>query len=192
MNFLEKLIDADKNLFIYLNGLGNENWDGFWMVLTNRLSWIPLFIFFLYLIYKFFGLKKTIALVLLVALMITFSDQFANLIKYSVGRLRPNRDPEINTFIRILKNNKSFSFFSAHAGTSTAVTTFIYLTLRHKIRYARLFIIWPLFFAYSRIYIGVHFPLDIIAGAVFGLLTGVLFYKVSLKILDKPFLNENA
>ncbi len=175
-----------------MNGLGNENWDGFWMVLTNRLSWIPLFIFFLYLIYKFFGLKKTIALVLLVALMITFSDQFANLIKYSVGRLRPNRDPEINTFIRILKNNKSFSFFSAHAGTSTAVTTFIYLTLRHKIRYARLFIIWPLFFAYSRIYIGVHFPLDIIAGAVFGLLTGVLFYKVSLKILDKPFLNENA
>ncbi len=192
MNFFEKLIDADKNLFIYLNGLGNENWDSFWMAVTNAQSWIPLFVLFLYLIYRFLGWKKTMALVILVALMITFSDQFANLIKYSVGRLRPNRDPEINTFIRILKNNRSFSFFSAHAGTSMAVTTFIYFTLREKISYAWLFFIWPIFFAYSRIYVGVHFPLDIFAGAIFGFLTGLLFYKVSVTLLDKPFLNRKT
>lgn len=192
MNFFEKLIDADKNLFIYLNGLGNENWDSFWMAVTNAQSWIPLFVLFLYLIYRFLGWKKTMALVILVALMITFSDQFANLIKYSVGRLRPNRDPEINTFIRILKNNRSFSFFSAHAGTSMAVTTFIYFTLREKISYAGLFFIWPIFFAYSRIYVGVHFPLDIFAGAIFGFLTGLLFYKVSVTLLDKPFLNRKT
>jgi undecaprenyl-diphosphatase len=190
MSFGEKLINADKNLFVFLNGLGNENWDAFWMAATNMLSWIPLFLFFIYLIYHFFGLKKTLALVVIVALLITFSDQFANLVKYSVGRLRPNRDPEINTYIRILKNNKSFSFFSAHAGTSMAVTTFIYLTLRQNFKYAWLFFIWPLFFAYSRIYVGVHFPLDIFAGAIFGCLTGVLFYKVSLKVLEKPFLNS--
>ncbi|MFD1315059.1 phosphatase PAP2 family protein [Namhaeicola litoreus] len=189
---MDKLINSDKELFIYLNGLGNESWDPFWVAATNMLSWIPLFLFFIYLMYRFFGLKKTIALVVIVALLITFSDQFANLIKYSVGRLRPNRDPEINTFIRILKNNKSFSFFSAHAGTSMAVTTFVYFTLRKKIKYAGLFFIWPLFFAYSRIYIGVHFPLDILAGGIFGVITGILFYKVSLKILDQPFLNSQG
>ena len=185
MGVLDTILEYDKELFVYLNALGNENWDTFWMTLTNQLSWIPLYLLFLILIVKQLGWKKGLVLILFTALLITFSDQFSNLMKNSFGRLRPNRDVSINEFIRILKNNKSFSFISGHATTSTAVTLFMHLTLRKYYKYTLFFFIWPLLFAYSRIYIGVHFPLDIICGALFGLVIGFIFYRLSLKLLFK-------
>lgn len=185
MTFLNEIVQYDKECFVYLNALGNENWDSFWLLITNQLSWIPLYVLFLFLIFKTFGWKKGVVFILFTVLLVTFSDQFSNLIKNSVGRLRPNRDPSINEFIRILKNNKSFSFVSGHATTSTTVTVFMYLTLRKYYKHTILFFIWPIFFAYSRIYIGVHFPLDIIFGALVGSLIGFIFYKISLKLLLK-------
>lgn len=192
MSVLDTILSLDKELFVYLNGLGNENWDTFWMTVTNQLSWIPLYILFLILIFKQLGWKKGLILVVFSALLVTFSDQFSNLMKNSFERLRPNRDPSINEFIRILKNNKSFSFISGHATTSTAVTLFMHLTLRKYYKYTLLFFIWPILFAYSRIYIGVHFPLDIICGALFGMLIGLLFYVLSLKLLAKIDAKENS
>jgi undecaprenyl-diphosphatase len=185
LTFLEKIIHYDKELFVFLNALGNENWDTFWMTLTNQFSWIPLYILFFYLIFKSLGWKKGLALVLLTAVMVTFSDQLTVFIKNSFQRFRPNRDPSINEFIRILKNNKSFSFVSGHATTSTAVSLFMHLTLKKYYRYTVLFFIWPILFSYSRIYIGVHFPIDVTVGAVLGILIGMVFYKLSLNILLK-------
>ncbi len=185
MSFLEKIISFDKDLFVSLNALGNENWDSLWMLITNQLSWIPLYILFLVLIYKSLGWKKCLALLILTAIMVAFSDQLTVFIKNTVGRLRPNRDPSINGFIRILKNNKSFSFVSGHATTSMAVSLFMHLTLKKYFKYTVLFFIWPILFAYSRIYIGVHFPIDITCGAILGALIGYLFYKISLKLLQR-------
>ncbi|MCK5678504.1 MAG: phosphatase PAP2 family protein [Flavobacteriaceae bacterium] len=185
LTFLEKIIQNDKDLFVYLNSLGNENWDTFWMTITNQFSWIPLYFLFFFLIYKSFGWKKGFVLLLLTALLVTFSDQFTVFIKNYFERLRPNRDPSINEIIRILKNNKSFSFLSGHATTSTAVSLFMHLSLKKYYKYTILFFIWPLLFAYSRIYIGVHFPIDVTAGALLGLLIGYVFYRLSLKLLLK-------
>lgn len=168
---------------VTLNGMGTEQWDQFWLIATNQLSWIPLYLFFIFLVFKSFGWKKGLAMVLLTALMVTFSDQFTVFLKNSFERLRPNRDPAINEVIRILKNNSSFSFVSGHATTSMAVSVLMYLTLRKSYPYTWLFFIWPLMFAYSRIYIGVHFPLDVICGALLGLLIGYVFYLISLKLM---------
>ena len=185
LTFLEKFIQYDKDLFVFLNGLGTENWDSFWMTVTNQFSWIPLYLLFFYLIFKSLGWKKGIAVLFLTAVLVTFSDQLTVFIKNFFERLRPNRDLSINEFIRILKNNKSFSFVSGHATTSTAVSLFMHLTLKKNYRFTILFFIWPILFAYSRIYIGVHFPLDVTFGALLGILLGFIFYKLSLRIILK-------
>lgn len=184
MDFLDKLVALDKELLIFLNAQGTETWDGFWMVVTNQFSWIPLYLLFAYFIFKFYGWKNGLALMIFMALMVTFSDQLTVFIKDSVGRLRPNRDPSINEIIRILKNNKSFSFVSGHATTSTAVSLWMHLRLKNHVKFTYLFFIWPLLFSYSRMYIGVHFPLDVFCGAILGLMIGVIFYKLSEYLLS--------
>ena len=185
MSFLEKIIDYDKELFIYLNSLGTEPWDNFWMTLTNQFSWIPLFALLLLLVFKSYGWKKGLILMLVAALLITFSDQFVNFIKDSFGRLRPNNDTSINELIRILKGPSSFSFVSGHSTTSFAVTTFIIATLKKHYKYPFFLLIWPILFAYSRIYVGVHFPIDIFVGMLLGILIGYVFYRISLALLNK-------
>jgi undecaprenyl-diphosphatase len=194
LTFLDKIIQYDKDLLVYLNGLGTENWDGLWLLITNQLSWIPLYLLFFYMIFRSFGWKKGLGLLLLTALLVTFSDQFTVFIKNYFERLRPNRDPSINEIIRILKNNSSFSFVSGHATTSTAVTLLMHLRLKKYYPYTGLFFIWPLLFSYSRIYLGVHFPIDVLTGALLGLLIGYSFFKLSfilLKWIDNKSLFKN-
>lgn len=185
MSFLERIIEKDKELFIYLNSLGVESWDHFWMIITNQFNWIPLFLLLFILIFKAYGWKKGIILVVVTTLLVAFSDQFVNFIKDFFERLRPNNDPSINNIIRILKTPRSFSFVSGHSTTSFAVTTFMILTLKKYYKYAYLLLIWPILFAYSRIYIGVHFPIDIIVGMLLGVLEGVIFYKIAMAFLKK-------
>ena len=183
MTLLDKIIQYDKDLLVYLNGLGTENWDGVWLLITNQLSWIPLYLLFFYMIFRSFGWKKGLGLMLLTALLVTFSDQFTVFIKNYFERLRPNRDPSINEVIRILKNNSSFSFVSGHATTSTAVTLLMHLRLKKYYPYTGLFFIWPLLFSYSRVYLGVHFPIDVLTGALLGLLIGYSFFNLSFILL---------
>jgi len=124
-------------------------------------------------------------LIVITALLVTFSDQFVNLIKDYFGRLRPNNDPEINNIIRILKTPHSFSFVSGHSTTSFAVITFMIASLKNYYKYPFFLLIWPILFAYSRIYVGVHFPIDIFAGMLLGILEGYIFYKIGMFFLKK-------
>lgn len=185
MSFLDTILQQDKELFIYLNALGSETWDNFWMLLTNQFNWIPLFLLMFFLLFKAYGWKKGLVILVVVALLVTFSDQFANLIKDYFGRIRPNNDPSINKLIRILKTPRSFSFVSGHSTTSFAVTTFMIASLKDHYKYPLLLLIWPLPFAYSRIYLGVHFPIDIFIGMLLGIVIGYIFYKISIIFLRK-------
>ncbi len=185
MNLLENIIQKDKEFLIFLNALGNESWDSFWLVVTNQFSWFPLYLIFSYLIFKSYGWKKLVALLIFTGLLITFSDQFVNFIKNFFQRLRPNNDPSINQIIRIVKNSGGYSFVSGHATSSMAVSLFVFLTLKKYYKYILLIFFWPLFFGYSRIYLGVHFPVDILSGFFLGAIIGTVFYKLSLLILQK-------
>jgi len=186
-NLLEDIIQVDKNLLIFLNNLGSEQWDPFWLVITNQLSWSPLFIFILYLTIKYFGWKRGGVMILSMILLVAFSDQFTNLIKNSVERLRPNNDPEINHLLRTLINPQSFSFMSGHATTSTFFSVFVVLLLRDKYKYIYFILFWPLIFAYSRLYLGVHFPIDISVGIIIGVTFANIYYFFFKKIDKKIY-----
>lgn len=175
---LEKILALDTQLFIYLNGLGSEAYDGFWLIITKQVNWIPLFLFLFYLIYKKLGIKQTGYLLLFVAFLVLATDQITNLFKYTFQRPRPCNNPEINTFIRVVQSRTSFSFFSGHAANTMSVATFLYLIFKKQFKYFGLLFLWPLIFAYSRIYLGLHYPLDILSGYLCGLITGFAMYKV--------------
>jgi len=181
---LEKILSLDTELFVYLNGLGSETFDGFWLMITKQYNWIPLFLLLLYLIYKKLGAKQSVYLLLFVAILLVLTDQTANLFKNGFQRLRPCNNPEINSFIRIVQSRNSFSFFSGHATSSMGVATFLYLIFKKDFKYFWLLFLWPLIFAYSRIYLGLHYPLDIISGYFCGAILAFLMFKF-YKIVQK-------
>ncbi len=178
MNFIEHILRKDRDLLVFFNTLGNEKWDFFWLNITNKYIWIPLYIILLFLIFKYYGWKKVLFTVFIIALLVTFTDQLVNLIKEITQRIRPNNDETIKNLIRVVKNSSDFSFVSGHAANSFAVSIFVILSLKNYFKPIYFLLIWPLLFAYSRLYLGVHYPLDVLSGAFLGILIGVGFYKV--------------
>lgn len=184
---LERIKELDTELLIYLNGLGSETYDKLWLIITNQFYWTPFFLVLFYLIYKKLGGKQTLYLLLFIAVLITFTDQVTNLFKYTFQRPRPCNNPEINTIIRVVQTRTSYSFFSGHAANTMAVATFLYFVLRHYFKYLGFLFLWPLIFAYSRIYLGLHYPGDILTGYFFGALFGSLLYLVYKKLKPQYF-----
>ena len=111
---LEKLEALDIQLFVFLNGLGSETFDGLWLFITKQVNWTPLFLLLLYIIYKKVGAKQTLFLLLFVAVLIAFTDQTTNLVKNTFQRLRPCNNTDINSLIRVVQSRNSFSFFSEY------------------------------------------------------------------------------
>ncbi len=177
----EELINLDKDLFLFLNHLGSERWDAFWMFVTNKWASIPIYVLLLILSYRHLGLKKTLAVLLTVALLITCTDQLANFFKYGVMRLRPCHDLDISEQVRLVKAScgGKYGYFSAHAANSAAIAALFAYLLKKPFPYFRLIIVlWALFVAYSRIYIGVHFPLDVLTGLAIGVVFGWTFSRL--------------
>lgn len=193
---MEYLVQLDRDLLVYLNGLGSESWDGFFLYITKQLNWWPFFLFLIYLLLKKISPKQFLVLVLVLTVFFVFTDQMTNLVKNTVERFRPVNDPELKHIIRIVKESKSWSFFSGHASNSSGSILILFLILRKYYKYAFLIFFFPLLFAYTRIYLGLHFPGDILAGYIFGITSGFGFYKVfcyfnnKYKLTDKQ--NKNA
>lgn len=175
---LEQLINLDKELFLFLNGLGSESFDDFWKIITKQIHWTPFFIAVFYLLQRKVGWKNFVIIILFLAVLITFTDQFTNIFKNTFERLRPCNVPEFDGIIREVITRKSFSFFSGHAANSMASTMFVFLIIRKFYKYTYFLFLFPLLFAYSRIYLGLHFPGDILAGYFFGGLFGFVFYNL--------------
>jgi len=184
---LERIKELDINLLVYLNSLGSEAFDKFWLIITNQLNWTPLFLLMFYVIYKKIGGKQTLYVLLFIAILITFTDQTTNLFKHTFQRLRPCNNPDINSIIRVVQVRNSYSFFSGHAANTMAVATFLFLVLKRYFKYLGFLFLWPLIFAYSRIYLGLHYPGDILTGYFFGALFGFLIYLVYRKLKPQYF-----
>lgn len=186
---MEHLINLDKELFLFLNGLGSEPFDGFWKIITKQIYWSPLFVGVFYLIQKKLGWKGLGIIILFLAVLLTFTDQITNLFKYSFERLRPCNNPEFDGLMREVITRKSFSFFSGHAANSMASTTFIVFIIRKYYKHTYLLFLFPLIFAFSRIYLGLHYPGDILTGYLVGGIFGFSFYKLYNNVVKRYGLN---
>lgn len=184
---LEQLLDYDTQLFLYLNNLGSPTWDSMWLLITHELTFAPMYAFLLYLLYKNYGLKALFIFIILLALMITFTDQITNVFKRGFERPRPCGEASLIDQMRFIAIRcGKYGFFSGHASNSMAAAVFAGLML--KPFYKNLIFIllfWSAVVAYSRIYVGVHYPTDIFCGFVFGALTGILFYRIAQFLLKK-------
>jgi len=182
---LEYLIHLDKQFFIFLNNLGSTPFDDIWLLITKQINWTPFFLILLFILFKKLSSKKLGIAILIVAALITFTNEITDVIKFSIQRIRPCNDETLTGLIRVIKDSDTYSYFSGHASNSTAAMMFVFLILRKHYKYSYLLFLYPLIFAYSRIYLGLHFPLDIISGYVFGGCTGFLFYFLFEKISSK-------
>lgn len=172
----DQLKQWDRELFVYLNSLGIESYDGFWILVTKIEHWIPFYILLFVFYFLAFHWKKAsfTSLFMLATFLTTLG--FTNLVKNFLARLRPNNNPELVDLIRVLQEPTNYSFFSGHASSSMAVATFVVLTLKDKFPWIYVVFIWPLLFILSRVYVGVHYPSDLLVGAFVGLIFAYIFY----------------
>ncbi|MFN3271313.1 MAG: phosphatase PAP2 family protein [Cloacibacterium caeni] len=183
---MEEIILEDKQAMIFLNNLGSSTFDPFWILVSEKWFWIPLYVIFLYFLYKNFNKKSLFYILLFVALGITASDQIANIFKFGFERLRPCHDPSLEGLLREVKCGGKFGFYSAHSSNSFFVATYLTILLGKKIKQLPYFLfVWAAIVAYSRVYLGMHFPGDIIVGAIMGILLALFFGTLAKKVIKK-------
>jgi undecaprenyl-diphosphatase len=174
MEWLQKILDTDTELFLYLNSFHNDFWDTIMLMVTRKETWIPFFLVVVYFFIRNYR-SKSIVILLFMALTLLASDQLSVLIKDTVQRLRPVYNPAIEHLVHnVLRKGGQYGFVSSHAANSFAILVFTALIFKNR-NYTLLLFFWALVFSYSRIYSGVHYPLDILGGAALGWFLGYFF-----------------
>jgi len=177
MEFLNLLKSWDKDLLLFLNGMHSPLWDYSMTLFTLTPTWLIFYATILSIIVKKHG-KKSLFIFFAIALMILCTDQFSGILKHTVQRLRPSNDPAFSQLVHVFfKKGGQFGFVSAHAANTFAVATFTSLFFRNR-KYAMFIFPWAIIIAYSRIYLGVHYPGDVIFGAILGIGVGIGIYKL--------------
>jgi undecaprenyl-diphosphatase len=190
-------LDAvDRNLFLFLNGLNTSCLDKPMWYISGTVLWLPFYAFLIFLIIKEYK-KDTWILIPILVLLIFLSDSISSgIIKNLVMRLRPSHDPMLAGLVHsVTKQNGSlyigglYGFVSSHAANTFAVATFISLLLR-KQWVTIMLVSWAILVSYSRIYLGVHYPGDILGGIIVGVTCGFGTHYLFKYLHQKYFAKE--
>ena len=190
MSLIQNLEQLDKEFTLLVNQWSCHYTDWFWQFMSNRLVWIPLYIFLIYLLFRKFGWKRGMLMLAFGVGMILVTDQFCNFVKDSVARFRPCHDTwMVENGLRLLERHGSkYGFFPGHSANSFALAAFFTLVFKKKAPRRMtgcLLYGWAAAVAVSRIFVGKHFFGDITVGAVVGIILGLAFAGAALAITEK-------
>lgn len=184
MNMLS-IMDIDHELLLFFNGSNSSFMDSFVFLLSSGLTWIPLYIALLYIVVKNNETMAQIVLIVTCAVLSVFlADFMADFIaKPYFQRWRPSNDPLIKYAVHIVNNVRGtkYGFFSAHAANTFSLAIFFCLLVRNRL-FGALMIFWSLLNGYTRIYLGLHYPGDVLCGWAWGAVSGLIGYAVYHKI----------
>ncbi len=187
MEWLQNIIELDKELFLYLNSFHTSFWDTIMLMITRKETWVPLYLIIVYFFIKNYR-SKSVLIILFLALTVVASDQISVLVKESVQRLRPVYEPSIEHLVHnVFRKGGLHGFVSSHAANMFAIFGFTSLIFKNR-SYLFLMLFWAVIISYSRIYAGVHYPLDILGGATLGWLIAFAMYKLMMFVENHFFI----
>jgi undecaprenyl-diphosphatase len=185
---VQSFLEYDKQLLLFFNDSNNLFADHWMTILTCGFTWIPLYISLLLLIVKNNETMSQILLIVGCALLcVLLSDGMADfIVKPLVGRWRPCNDPVFRDMVHVVNgyHGTDYGFFSAHAANTFSIAVFLCLLVKSRLLSVAL-VVWSLTNCYTRMYLGLHYPGDIIAGLAWGGLVGTCVYFMYLKIFRK-------
>ena len=181
MDSINPIIGLDRSVFFFFNSHHNAFWDVVMRLMTDTPYWLIFYLpIIIYIIYKY--RMKSVIILILIALGIVICDQLSGIVKESVQRLRPTHDPSIKDMVHyVISRGGKYGYFSSHASNTFFAAMFT-SRLFHQKRFSYLIFFWAALVSYTRIYLGVHYPLDILSGLLFGLMVGYLLYRLLLFI----------
>lgn len=185
---------ADTQLFLKINGLHNTFFDPIMYAFSSKFFWIPFYAVLIWWMWKRFS-KQVLWVLLFIALVITSADRISSgIIKNSVKRLRPSHELALSSQIHLSKAGPggNYGFVSSHATNCFSLLIFLWMVLPAQDRNLKIVILcWAVLVAYSRIYNGVHYPLDVFFGGLIGILIGLTFGQLYQYIFLKKKLHPN-
>lgn len=187
-----KIQDMDIQVLSIFNGSDNIMLDQMVQILTSGLTWIPLYVMLFFVVMRNNETMGQIALVVGSAIFcVLFADGLVDgIIKQLAERWRPSNDPTFKYMVQVVDDIrlKGYSFCSAHAANTMSLAVFFSLLIRSKLLTITL-VIWSLINCWTRLYLGVHYPSDILCGMIIGIIVGILvyllYYKIYLRISPK-------
>jgi undecaprenyl-diphosphatase len=183
---LEFLQNLDLDMFFAINGWNNAFFDEVMYYVSGKFTWAPLYLLFLILMFKKYS-KTWWAVLIFTVFLVVMSDQTSvQLFKNIFQRLRPCQDPSLEGLVHLVRDHcgGQFSFISSHATNTAAAGAFVWVMLQHRPKWLLPVIVgWVLLVGYSRIYLGVHYPLDVLAGFIWGTFIGWLVGRFAGRVL---------